>query len=155
MKVQVRRILAGNTALPGHPARVAVIREGRSPGSRVFVLSPAFPVQDQWRSGATLRLQLRGQRRLFTGFPLGSAAIQTNHGKEPSHRKSSLRMPNRETQLRRFWSQHPTFLRLVKPAQQDRRQVHRHLVAADKQQHRLNRAGRQNRQEERNIPVAG
>jgi hypothetical protein len=47
---------------------------GRSPGSRVRAAVRTFPeANPQWRERtATHRLQLRGQHRNCTGFPLGS-----------------------------------------------------------------------------------
>jgi hypothetical protein len=65
---------------PGHPARGRIFRRGRSPGSRV--VAAVRPSRNRkgfsdlsWT--AARRLQLRGQRRHYTGFPLSSGSSGT------------------------------------------------------------------------------
>jgi len=83
------------SAPPGHPARGRSQGRGRSPGSRVSALVPssqglAASVTYSWTR--TRRLQLRGQRRYRTGFPLSSRSCDSRDHRPPDLVANAFRL---------------------------------------------------------------
>lgn len=70
-KDQLAGYISSTSTLPGHPARVTVIvKAGLLACGSSSRLPPSRP-DGQWLVEETNRIQLRGQRRISTGFPLG------------------------------------------------------------------------------------